>query len=86
MNKNNKNAAIIGLGYVGLPLAVLAQEKGWKIIGIDINQDKVKQINKQKVPFKDAALNKDLKKYQIKTSTQFKNRSNAAIIIIEVQT
>ena len=86
MNKNKKNAAIIGLGYVGLPLAVLAQEKGWDIMGIDIDSDKVKQINKQKVPFKDTSLNSDLKKYPIEASTEFKKIANAAIIIIAVPT
>lgn len=86
MNKNNKKIAILGLGYVGLPLAVLAQEKGWQIIGIDIDPDKVKQINKQKVPFEDTALSNDLKKYPIKASTEFNRISEVEIIIIAVPT
>ena len=35
----NKKLAVVGLGYVGLPLAVLAKEKGFDVIGIDINTD-----------------------------------------------
>ncbi len=36
---------IIGLGYVGLPLAVAFAEKGFQVIGIDIDPAKVKEIN-----------------------------------------
>lgn len=38
-------AGIIGLGYVGLPLAVEFAKKGVKVIGFDVNQAKVDQIN-----------------------------------------
>ena len=37
--------AIIGLGYVGLPLAVAFGEAGFRVIGIDIDELKVRQIN-----------------------------------------
>jgi UDP-N-acetyl-D-glucosamine dehydrogenase len=33
--------AVMGLGYVGLPLAVIFAEAGFKVIGIDPNQDKI---------------------------------------------
>lgn len=38
--------AVIGLGYVGLPLAVAFAESGLKIIGIDSDYYKVDQINR----------------------------------------
>ncbi len=37
--------AVIGLGYVGLPLAVEFAEAGFNVIGLDINSDKVNMIN-----------------------------------------
>jgi UDP-N-acetyl-D-glucosamine dehydrogenase len=37
--------AIIGLGYVGLPLAVVFAEAGYRVIGIDIDVKKVDTIN-----------------------------------------
>ena len=37
--------AIIGLGYVGLPLAVEMSKAGFKTIGFDIARDKVAQVN-----------------------------------------
>jgi len=36
--------AVIGLGYVGLPLAMTFVRKGFRVIGIDISQDRVKKI------------------------------------------
>lgn len=43
----NKSAeiGIIGLGYVGLPLAVEFGNNGFKVIGIDVNKMRVAQIN-----------------------------------------
>ncbi len=41
--KNQKNIGIIGLGYVGLPLAV-AFSKKFSVIGFDIQSSRVKQL------------------------------------------
>lgn len=37
--------AVIGLGYVGLPLAVVFAEAGYRVIGIDLDDRKVSAIN-----------------------------------------
>ena len=44
----NKNAviAIIGMGYVGLPLMLRFSEVGYKVIGIDIDPAKVEKLNR----------------------------------------
>ena len=44
MQENNLKIAIIGLGYVGLPLA-LAFSKKRKIIGFDINSVRVNELS-----------------------------------------
>ena len=36
--------AIIGLGFVGLSLASMLSSKGLKVIGIDVNKKKCRQI------------------------------------------
>ena len=38
--------AVIGLGYVGLPLAVAFAEAGFRVAGIDVNQQRVDAINR----------------------------------------
>ena len=37
--------AVIGVGYVGLPLAVAFAEAGFPVVAIDVDQEKVKAIN-----------------------------------------
>lgn len=39
-------AGVIGLGYVGLPLAVETAKAGFKTIGFDVKKDKVDSVNK----------------------------------------
>ncbi len=38
--------AVIGLGYVGLPLAITFAEAGFHVTGIDVDQQKIDQANK----------------------------------------
>ena len=38
--------AVIGLGYVGLPLAVAFAEAGFKVLGIDADNGKVDKVNR----------------------------------------
>lgn len=47
---NNEIISIIGLGYVGLPLAVCFAERGQKVIGFDINKEKIELYKKGKDP------------------------------------
>jgi UDP-N-acetyl-D-glucosamine dehydrogenase len=46
-NKQSK-IGIIGLGYVGLPLAIRFSEEGFKVIGFDIDKAKVDLLNNGK--------------------------------------
>ncbi|MBI4743231.1 MAG: UDP-N-acetyl-D-glucosamine dehydrogenase, partial [Actinobacteria bacterium] len=39
---------IIGLGYVGLPLAVEIADVGFDVVGLDVKKDKVDSINNGK--------------------------------------
>lgn len=42
--------AIVGMGYVGIPLSVHVTESGIRCIGLDIDENRVKQLNKGKSP------------------------------------
>jgi UDP-N-acetyl-D-glucosamine dehydrogenase len=45
--------ATIGLGYVGLPLAVAFARKGFPVVGLDINESRVAAINRGESYIKD---------------------------------
>ena len=46
INDHNAVVAIVGLGYVGLPLAVAFAEHGFPVIGIDVDARKVTSLNR----------------------------------------
>lgn len=45
--------AIIGQGYVGLPLAMAAVDAGWSVIGIEKSASRVEQLNSGSSPVED---------------------------------
>ena len=48
IQQKNATIGIIGLGYVGLPLAIRFSEEGFKVIGFDIDKEKVDLLNSGK--------------------------------------
>lgn len=84
----NKSVAIIGLGYVGLPLACLCAKKGYNVIGIDKNSEIVKKVNEGISHIKEEKLEKEVKslKGKILATTDFSKIKNSDIIIICVPT
>jgi len=78
--------AVVGLGYVGLPLAVLAKRKGYDVLGVDKDPQKVELINKGKMPFEDEEVGKQLKKFPITSSTEFEDINECQIVVICVPT
>lgn len=58
---NKKKVSVIGLGYVGLPLAVAAAKSGFSVVGIDSNINKVNDINNGVSPVEDIS-NEEIKK------------------------
>ena len=83
---NPKSVVVIGLGYVGLPLAVLARQRGWQVTGIDIDIAKVDLIKKGQVPFTDESLQADLNNYPIQATTDPSQVAQVDVIIIAVPT
>jgi UDP-N-acetyl-D-glucosamine dehydrogenase len=56
---------VIGLGYVGLPLAIEIAAKGFEVLGIDTDEDRVRKINRG-VSFISDVDTSTLKKYVTK--------------------
>jgi len=46
MQKNMEKVCVIGLGYVGFPLAVLCSVKGYDVYGFDKDEKKLARIEK----------------------------------------
>ncbi|MFH2021117.1 MAG: nucleotide sugar dehydrogenase [archaeon] len=56
-----EKVCVIGLGYVGLPLACLCAKKGFDVLGYDLKKDIVDKTNKGICHIKDKNLKKALK-------------------------
>ncbi|MDH7475914.1 MAG: nucleotide sugar dehydrogenase [Microgenomates group bacterium] len=58
-----KTAAVIGLGRVGLPMALFLADHQHQVIGIDIDQAKINLLKKGTMPFMEEGAERILKKY-----------------------
>jgi len=47
IRKTNFKITIIGLGYVGLPLLKLVHSKGYNVTGLDVDQQKIKNLKQE---------------------------------------
>ena len=57
-----QNVAIVGLGYIGLPTAVVMANAGIDVIGIDVNETNVDRINRGEVTIVEPGLEEELSK------------------------
>jgi UDP-N-acetyl-D-glucosamine dehydrogenase len=46
ISSKDATVCVIGLGYVGVPLAVASAQAGFNVLGVDVDGSKVEQINK----------------------------------------
>jgi UDP-N-acetyl-D-glucosamine dehydrogenase len=87
--KKGQVVAIIGQGYVGLPLAMAAVDAGWTVIGVDNFEAKVKQINSGLSPVEDVSnsqLKEAITREAYKATTDYAAVSRASVIAICVPT
>ncbi len=87
IKKKQSIIGLVGLGYVGLPLAILFSKKKFKIVGVDYNKSKINSINSgisyfERIKSKDV---KSLKKGNTFT-TDFKKLDVCDVIVICVPT
>lgn len=54
--------AFVGLGYIGLPTAVVMANSGLDVVGVDVMPDKVEAINRGEVTIVEPGLEEELRK------------------------
>lgn len=86
---SQKSLAIIGQGYVGLPLAMAAVASGWNVVGLDNSTTRVEELNRGHSPVEDISnetLSEALKSGSYKASSNYVDISNADVVTICVPT
>lgn len=77
---------VVGLGYVGLPLAVLSAMKGYTTQGLEHNAEKVDLVNRGKNFLQDEFLKENFRSGMVKASTKSAILKKSDIIIVCVPT
>jgi UDP-N-acetyl-D-galactosamine dehydrogenase len=85
MNLNNATIAIIGLGYVGLPLAVEFGKKR-EVIGFDINPQRIGQLQSGRDHTRECSTQELLQAAHLRYSHEPKDLQDAQIFIVTVPT
>ena len=90
IRQNKIKVGIIGLGYVGLPLALEFSAKNIFVMGFDLDAEKIKKINKEKKSYIKHIPSERIKKEVVKSTfiatTDFSKIKQMDIVIICVPT
>lgn len=89
INKKKVMVCVVGLGYVGLPLALEFAKKGFRVLGIDIDKDRILHIKKRESYISDITteeLGKIIASGKFKASGNFDALKEADVVIICVPT
>ena len=79
---------IIGLGYIGLPTALLLANAGHEVVGIDVDEKKVEKLRNKILPFQEKGLEKLFEKVKknFKATTDYSSLRNVNAIIVSLPT
>ncbi len=90
--KKEANLAVIGLGYVGLPVAVLFANAGFKVMGVEIKLDRTLKINKGICPIEgeepelEDLLSNVVAKGYLQATTSYDDIKDSDVILVAVET
>ncbi len=87
--KKSINIAVVGLGYVGLPLAIEFAKKGFSVLGIDLDTDRIEGIRKKESYITDIStpeLRKAVLSGNFKAEGHFNSLKEMDVVLICVPT
>lgn len=80
---------ILGMGYVGLPLAVASYKAGFRVVGFDVDSDKIQSLNAARSPIErvpDSLLKRMRQEGRFHVTSDFSEARGCDILIICVPT
>lgn len=89
LNQRQALIGVVGLGYVGLPLCLTYVEKGYRVLGLDIDQSKTDAINQGRSYIQHIAtlrVQEAREKKLLEATTEFARASEADALILCVPT
>lgn len=85
LKKNEETLALVGLGYVGMPIAHAFAKKGIEVIGFDLNEDKI-ELYKAGIDPTNEVGNDEIKRTKISFTANESDLKKAKFIIVAVPT
>lgn len=88
----NKTVSIIGMGYVGIPVACFFAKAGYTVYGIDINKDKIASLKKGVYPIKGREpgmpelVKQVVKSGKLKATSKMDSIADSGVVIFCVDT
>lgn len=83
--EKKEKLALVGLGYVGLPIAVAFAKKGLKVIGFDTNKEKI-ELYKSGIDLTNEVGNEEISNTAVCFSSSETHLKDAKFIIVAVPT
>jgi UDP-N-acetyl-D-mannosaminuronic acid dehydrogenase len=85
-------AAVVGLGYVGLPVAASVAAAGMRVVGIDIDRKKVAAVNRGRNPLRGrepglaGLIKAQVAAGRLEATTDYGAIENADVVVVAVET
>lgn len=84
--QEEKTVCVVGLGYVGLPLAMRSIERGYDVIGFDLDEKKNKLVSQGKNPIEEEFLDRYFREFKLRATNDAKEIKKADIVLVCVPT
>lgn len=82
----HNSVAVVGLGYVGLPLALLAEQKGFTVTGVEASAEKLSELKDGVSSIDDSIVTDNLSGSSVYFTDDITSVSGCGIVIICVPT
>ena len=92
MKERQEKVAVVGIGYVGLPVACMFASKGFQTVGLDISEERVAMVNQGFCPIggKEPGLSEMMEEAvsagMLRASADYASISDADLIVVCVDT
>jgi UDP-N-acetyl-D-mannosaminuronic acid dehydrogenase len=80
------DVSIIGLGRIGLPLALTFADSGLSVLGVDKDQERLAALAERRMPFKEPGTDEVLARVDLELSTRAADAAQADAIVLTLGT
>src|SRR5207247_10384870 len=82
----NHDVAVVGLGRVGLPLALCFADRGLRVLGVDRDPDRLAALRDRRMPFDEPGAQELLDRVELALSDRVRDAAPAGHIVITIGT